>query len=375
MRIAIITESFLPNVNGVTNSILRLLEFCDAYGHEAMVIAPESGAPIDSYLGFKVKYVPSVNIKKIIPIGIPNFSIRHFLEGFNPEIIHLASPTILGAYMINVGQELGIPTLSMYQTDLSGFARHYGLTLGNLTLQKRIARIHENSNRTLVPSRSAASDLKKYGVSNVFVLPRGVDLQLFSPIRRDEALRNVWRNGRPKYLVGYMGRIANEKSIEDLSVLNDDNRIQLVIIGDGPARERIKRILPNAIFQGHLSGEDLATKIASLDIFVHTGRHETFCQSLQEALASGIPAVAPASGGPLDLIQHGFNGQFFTPGHNREMKKAVYSILEGDLESYEFAARESVISRDWDSINKRLFNHYHELINTRKIRRERTVGA
>ena len=375
MRVAVVTESFLPQVNGVTNSVLRLLEFFDAYGHQAIVIAPESTQPIDSYLGFQVRRTPSLNFRKLIPIAIPNFTIRHFLEGFQPDIIHLASPTILGSYVLNVAEELNMPSISIYQTDVGGFARHYGLKLGSESLQRGLVRIHNKSTRTLAPSSSAAQDLINLGATNVHVLPRGVDLNRFNPAHRSEQLRLKWSDRGRKRIVGYMGRVANEKSIEDLSILNDDQQIQIVIIGDGPAKKKIQNALPGAIFLGQLSGNELAENLASFDIFVHTGRHETFCQSIQEALASGIPVVGPSTGGPLDLIIEGVNGHFFRPGNREELKAAVYSILEGEIDQYEFAARESVITRDWDSINRRLYEHYIEVLRIHQKNIEAQVVA
>ena len=188
-------------------------------------------------------------------------------------------------------------------------------------------------------------------------------------------LRSQWSDQGRKRIVGYMGRIANEKSIEDLSILNDDQQIQIVIIGDGPAKKKIQNALPGAIFLGQLSGNELAENLASFDIFVHTGRHETFCQSIQEALASGIPVVGPSTGGPLDLIIEGVNGHFFRPGNREELKAAVYSILEGELDQYEFAARESVLTRDWDSINRRLYEHYIEVLRTHQKNMDAQVVA
>jgi phosphatidylinositol alpha 1,6-mannosyltransferase len=366
MRIAIVTESFLPNINGVTNSVLRLLEFCDAYGHEAIVIAPESGKPISEYMGFQVKRTPSLNFKRLIPIGFPNFSIRHYLEGFQPDVIHLASPTFLGSYLNNVAQQLKIPTISIYQTDLGGFARHYGLSIGSELLQNRLARIHSNTNRTLVPSTWAKEELEKRGTRNVHVLPRGVDLIRFHPNKRDASLRNSWSDDGRKKIVGYMGRVANEKSIDDLSIFNSDKDIQVVIVGDGPAMKKIRRAIPHAIYTGMKTGDELAIHLASLDIFVHTGRHETFCQSIQEALASGVPAVAPASGGPVDLIQPLRNGALFEPGNRQSLKATIYGLLESDLGEYEFSARESVLGRSWDQINRRLYEHYLDVIELEK---------
>lgn len=361
MKVAIVTESFLPTINGVTNSVLRILEFFDSYGHEAIVIAPEANSGSDDHLGFKVKRVPSISLKRLIPIAIPKRTLRHFIEGFNPDVIHLASPAILGTYVNHVSRELDIPTLSVYQTDVAGFAKHYGIGIGNTSIQKTFARIHNQTSRTLAPSSAAASDLLKHGTQNVHIWPRGVDLHRFSPAHRSESLRLSW-GAQHRTVIGYVGRLAREKSLEKLSVLDSNPNLQLVLIGDGPDRKRIERRLPNAIFTGMMGGAELAKGIASFDIFVHTGMNETFCQSAQEALASGVPVIAPASGGPLDLVTDGENGFFFEGQNPRSLEDAIELALSSNLEDLEFRARESVLGRDWASINKQLIDHYRAIL-------------
>lgn len=362
MKIAVVTESFLPSINGVTNSVLRILEFFDTYGHDAIVIAPESNSGPDDYLGFKVKRVPSISMKRLIPIAIPKRAIRHFIDGFSPDVIHLASPAILGTYVNNVSKELRIPTLSVYQTDVAGFARHYGVGVGNTSIQKAFARIHDRTSRTLAPSKAAAADLEKFGTRNVHIWPRGVDLQRFTPTNRSDSLRKSWGSAQKK-IVGYVGRLAREKSLETLSELNDYPNIQLLLIGDGPDRKRLEKRLPSAIFTGMLGGSELARAMASLDLFVHTGMNETFCQSIQESLASGVPVIAPAAGGPLDLVSDGLNGYFFAGNTGRTLRGALTLALESDLTDLEFSARESVMNRDWATINKQLIDHYRAIVS------------
>ena len=361
MRIAIATESFLPTINGVTNSVLKILEFLDAYGHDAIVIAPQTSASPKRYLDFPVKGVPSIVFKRLMPIGIPRMAVRHLIEGFNPDVVHLASPAILGGYVARVANDLNIPILSVYQTDLAGFARHYHFSLGSNSLSRLLAIIHSNTDRTLVPSSSARDELKRLSTPNLHIWPRGVDLVRFTPEKRNEQLRLDWGASKSRKIVGYVGRIANEKSLEDLAVLDKREDIQLVLVGDGPARQKIKNILPNAIFTGFKGGEDLAVHHASFDYFIHTGRSETFCQSIQEALASGVPVVAPNSGGPLDLLTEGQNGIFFDSTSPESITQAIDTIFALDPDELSFGARESVMHRDWNSIMKELLDHYRAI--------------
>lgn len=364
LRVVVVTESFLPQVNGVTNSVLRVLEHLRAEGHQALVIAPESSGGITEYAGFRVKRVPSLEMKGLLPVGFPQKMIEPLIDGFNPDVIHLASPFFLGNYASRVAERLNIPTLSVYQTDIAGFARHYGLTVAHDSLKRWVAKIHKRTTRTLAPSHWSCEDLKSTGVPNVHLWPRGVDSQKFSPEKRDINLRCELLGDRPdRKLVGYVGRLANEKRIDDLATLDARDDIQLVIVGEGPARSRLERVLRNARFVGYQSGEELARYYASLDIFVHTGKHETFCQSVQEALASGVPVIAPNFGGPTDLVKHGWTGYLIDTENSYSLNHAVNQILQlAEPALMGARARESVIERTWLSVNNQLISHYTDLI-------------
>ena len=362
LRIAIVTESFLPEINGVTNSVLRILEEAARHGHQVMVIAPESqsGDAPSEYAGFPIKRVPSLTVKGMLPLGLPQRRIEPLIEGFNPDVIHLASPFFLGYYVAKIAQRLSIPTVSIYQTDVAGFARHYGMTLAHSSITKWIAKIHMRTNRTLAPSSWSCAALAENGVDNVKLWQRGINSERFNPAKRDEVLRDALRHGSEKAIVGYVGRLANEKRLEDLKVLDTRDDLQLVLVGDGPARAKLERELPNAIFAGYRSGDELARYYASFDIFVHTGRDETFCQSIQEALASGVPVVAPNSGGPLDLISHGETGYLIDTSNPAELDRSVTALMEqGNLAQ---STRESVVARTWPKVIAELFSHYNEVI-------------
>lgn len=370
LRIALVTESFLPQVNGVTNSVLRILEGFARDGDEALVIAPESGDGPSEYAGFRIKRVPSLQMKGLVPVGFPQRSLEPLIEGFSPDVIHLASPIFLGSYVTKIASRLEIPTLSVYQTDIAGFARHYGMSVAHGGLKKWIAKIHAQTNRTLAPSNWSCLDLEKSGVPNVHLWRRGVDSVKFSPAKRDQGLRRELLGDRSdRKIVGYVGRLANEKRVEDLTILNQRDDIQLVIIGDGPARVKLERLLNNAHFVGYKSGEDLARYYASFDIFVHTGKHETFCQSVQEALASGVAVIAPNFGGPTDLVNHGRTGYLIDTADSQALSNSVSKIFESpESDLMRIRARESVIGRTWPLVHKQLINHYYEILAESSLR-------
>jgi len=375
LRVAVVAESFLPQINGVTNSVLRILDFFKSNGHEAIIIAPESVGGPSEYAGFEILRVPAINVKGLIPIALPQQLAKARVLNFQPDVIHLASPALLGNYVARFAKKNAIPTLSVYQTDLAGFANHYGFQLANATLNKFVGRVHSNSDRTLAPSTSACDYLNELGVPGVELWRRGVDSERFRPENRDQDLRNSLLGNRPdRTLVGYIGRLAHEKRIEDLISLDEQDDVQLVIVGDGPIRERLERKLPNAIFTGFKTGHDLARMYASLDIFIHTGQHETFCQSIQEALASGVPVIAPNSGGPIDLVEDGKTGYLINTGNPKEIKRVVKLIQQSNAAELRKVTRESVVNRTWLSINQELIRHYLDLIAAKESSRAGLVA-
>jgi phosphatidylinositol alpha 1,6-mannosyltransferase len=172
-------------------------------------------------------------------------------------------------------------------------------------------------------------------------------------------------------IVGYVGRLAREKEVERLKVLSGRPGIKLVIVGDGPLRSSLEKSMPDATFTGVLRGEELARAFATLDVFVHTGLNETFCQAIQEALASGVPVVGPAAGGPLDIIQHRQNGLLWSPEHPESLAGAVQQLSEDVLLRRLLAShgRNSVVGRTWSSVMNDLVDHYQAVIGTTPLLR------
>ncbi|MEU2092764.1 glycosyltransferase family 4 protein [Nocardia beijingensis] len=373
MRVAIVAESFLPNMNGVVNSVLRVLEHLDRNGHDALVIAPDTprGQPAAPrhYERFPVHRVPAVMVPKIssLPVGLPQPGIVSAIEDFGADVVHLASPFLLGAGGLGAALRLDLPTVAVYQTDVAGFAKSYGLGLASRAAWGWTRRIHEGATRTLAPSSAAAEDLTRHGIPRVHRWGRGVDIARFTPRARCAELRGTWLAGRDRLLVGFVGRLAPEKHVERLAVLAADPDIQLVIVGDGPERKRLARLMPTAVFTGELGGDALARAYASLDVMVHAGEHETFCQGVQEALASGVPVIGPDAGGPRDLIAHCRNGYLLPVDRFGELlPSAVGALHDAQLRTrFAGAARKSVLSRTWPAICAQLMGHYAEVTGTR----------
>ncbi len=359
----VVSESFLPQVNGVTNSVRRVLEHLGAEGHTAELIAP-TGPEI--YAGSRVRRARGTALPfyRDFRIGLESRRrLRSAMLRFGPDVVHLASPATLGYQAARAATDLGIPTVAVYQTDLVGFAERYDVPGGTRAAAALTRTIHLQVDRTLAPSTASLEQLRALGVPGLARWGRGVDLDAFHPRHRDPVLRaRLAPDGR--LLVGYVGRLAAEKELELLGHLHDDPRFALVLVGGGPEEERLRALLPRAHFLGVRHGEQLSRAYASLDVFVHTGRHETFCQSAQEALASGVPVVAPRQGGPVDVVADGEAGHLYRPGDGAAMAAYVDRLVadpecRGEMAA---AALRSVQDRSWQAVNDLLLAHYREVI-------------
>jgi phosphatidylinositol alpha 1,6-mannosyltransferase len=370
MRVAIVTESFLPVINGVSNSVRHVVEYLVGCGHQILVIAP--GAGPDSYQGAEVVRVPAMELPVVdsVPVGLPTPAVVTAVRDFGPDVVHLASPVIVGALGLWAARRLAVPTVAVYQTDLPGFAGSYGLGFAARAAWRWIRHVHSNADRTLAPSRAAAAALVAHGIPRVRRWARGVDIEHFRPSRRDERLP-AQLAPRGEMLVGFVGRLAPEKRVLRLSALQNIPGIQLVVVGDGPDRQKLAKQLPNAVFLGFKTGDALARAYASLDVFVHTGPFETFCQAVQEALASGLPVIAPDAGGPQDLVAHGRTG-FLLPETGRPnadevfaaaLRAVVHTLASNPVLRARCgaAARRSVLPRTWPAVCDELLGHYAEL--------------
>jgi phosphatidylinositol alpha 1,6-mannosyltransferase len=285
------------------------------------------------------------------------------LRDFRPDIVHLASPLMLGASGVAAARRLGVPSVAVFQTDLVGFARRYGLRGADALVWSWLRHIYERADRTLAPSRPTLDELRRRGFTRLALWARGVDEQRFHPRHRSAELRERLAPGG-EVLVGYVGRLAAEKRPWMLSHLADLPGVRLVVVGDGPARRRLERLLPGAVFTGFRTGRELAKLTASLDVFVHTGADETFGQAVQEALAAGVPVVAPASGGPLDLVRPGHNGLLYPPDDPAAMRAAVAALAsDAALRTRMGAqARLSVHGRGWVGVCDELIGHYQAVL-------------
>ncbi len=368
MRVAIVAESFLPQVNGVSNSVVRVLEHLRRTGHEALVIAPDTvpGEPPAERIhdGIRVHRVPSRMFPRVttLPLGVPTPRMVRTLRGFDPDVIHLASPALLGYGGVRAARRLGVPAVAVYQTDVPGFATSYGIGVTARAAWAWFRHLHGLADRTLAPSTATMDSLVAQRIPRVHRWARGVDIIRYAPSARDEELRRHW-SPLDKPIVGFVGRLAPEKHVERLAALAADDRVQLVVVGDGVDESKLRSAMPTAVFTGALYGADLAAAYASMDVFVHTGEHETFCQVVQEALASGLPVIAPDAGGPRDLVTPCRTGLLLPVKEFEARLPAAVAHLLAERHRYSQAARRSVLHRSWPVICDELLGHYEAVLS------------
>lgn len=353
-------------MNGVTHSLLRIIDHLSARGDEVLVLAPRASESPREISGFSVEGLPSFALPRYRNVRIATVTVGRMtrsLRRFAPDVVHLASPFVLGLQAMLAAEQLGIPTVAIYQTDVPAYAARYGFALAEPLLWQQVQRIHQRATLNLAPSSYAAEQLAEHQIDRVRKWIRGVDTERFSPTKRDEA----WRMRLAPHgerIVGYVGRLAAEKQLEDLRVIATLPGVRLVIVGDGPLRARLQHTLPTAHFTGFLGGDDLARALASFDVFVHPGEFETFCQTIQESMASGVPVVATGRGGPVDLVDSSRTGWLYEPGNLHELRDRVADLVGDPAKRNAFAraAHDNVRDRSWSAVIDALVEHYRDAI-------------
>lgn len=374
MRVAIVTESFLPTINGVTTSVRHILDRLAAGGHDALVVCP--GPAPASYGGFAVRTVRAVTVRGF-RVGLPTVDLARQLSDWQPDIVHAASPFGLGERGLAAAHHLGVPSVAIFQTDMSSYlAQHAGALSGTVDrlTWRWLRHVHSLADLTLAPSSETMNALAENGIPRTAQWARGVDAATFHPEHREstqtrELRRLLAPNGET--IAGYVGRLAPEKELDRLQEIADLPGVSLAVVGDGPSRARLERLLPGATFLGYRRGLELATSYAAFDMFVHTGSHETFGQTLQEAMATGLPVVAPAAGGPLDIVRPGVTGLLFEPARAGSLRETVGGLAADPAmrDRMGRSGRSHVEHRSWQAVVDELIGIYADVIRPTSGRR------
>lgn len=369
MRIAIVTETFLPKWDGIANTLCHLLDYLEENGHTTQLFAPEGVVPC--YGKTRVVHFPSIPfpLYPSLRLAPPMISdMRNSLLDFEPDVMHVVGPISLGIEALRRAKELHIPTVASFHTDVAGFAEQWGLGLFSNFVWQHLRELHNQAQLNLAPSHFTKQQLAKLGFKRLGVWSRGVNTGLFSPQRRSAEMRqrlSQGESGQPLLL--YVGRLSPEKRIDLLKgalLANPDCR--LAIVGDGPQRGWLENHFAGTPthFTGQLRDEELAAAYASADIFTYTGAHETFGNVVLEAMASGLAVAAPASGGLLDFARHGENALLFRPGDVQDLSKAIARLSRDARLASRLAAagRETASTRTWQQVLSGLMSDYNSLL-------------
>jgi glycosyltransferase involved in cell wall biosynthesis len=368
MRIALMTESFLPKIDGIVTMLTKTVECLRRDGHEVLIFAP-SGGPRELF-GAEVAGMPSAPFPLYpeLRLALPRASMRTTLEQFRPDVLHLMEPTLLGVGGLYYARVLNIPMVISYHTNLPSYLHYYKLGMIEDLTWKLLKKRHGRADLNLCTSTAMIRDLGSHGVQSLALWQRAVDANRFRPEARSQEMRTVLSGGEPASpLLLYVGRLSPEKDIERLrDVIKALPGTRLAIVGDGPRRASLERHFKKTAtyFSGYLEGEALASAYASADLFVLPSETETLGLVLLEAMAAGCPVVACRAGGVPDAVQDGLTGFLFEPGDTAGFVNTVKGALacRCNLDAVRTRARQDVEQRNWEQATEQLLEYYAEII-------------
>lgn len=367
-RVALLSEAFIPKVDGVTKTSYLTVRYLQQTGREVLIFAPDTAVP--NVGPSEVVPLPSFSMPfaEETRVAVPHPLIARRIEAFKPDLIHLASPAAMGVSGMAMGRHMNIPVVANYQTDLPGYAERYGYPLLSRPMRHWLRYIHNGCHLTLVPTEKIRAELHSAGFRRLRLWRRGVNLHAFSPSYRSPRMRARLLAGRSaqSLLCIYVGRLANEKCVEQLREVAAEPGIALTIIGDGARREELEQVFAGTgtVFTGYMIGEELSQAFASADVFFFTGPNETFGQVIQEAMASGLPVVVTDQGGAASLVEDGENG-IICQHHPASFAAAARRLRDDRFFLARLAqnARRSVERFPWSAVMSQLEQFYRQALH------------
>jgi len=363
LRIALVTETFPPEVNGVAMTLGRLVEGLLQRGHAVQIVRPrQPGADVGS--------PPREGLDEVLSPGVPIPSYGNFRFGLpsknrlvklwqqmRPDVVHVATEGPLGWSAVTAARKLQLPVTSSFHTNFHNYSGHYGLGLLKTPIDAYLRKLHNRTMATLVPTPALVAALQTRGYRNVSVLSRGVELSQFSPARRSSALRASWGVAEDDLVVVHVGRLAKEKNVGSvmLAFAAIQARVpnaKLVLVGDGPLRKLLQDNCPHAHFAGLRQGEDLATHYASGDLFLFPSTTETYGNVVPEALASGVPVLAYDYAAAANVVRPGHNGMLVPLGEEMQFVQAAVAMASDRpaLQAMRQQAAASVAHLGWAAV-------------------------
>jgi len=382
LRIALFSDTFYPQVNGVALTLQRLVQHLELRNIPHMVVVPSYS---DGKFSGNIHYCCSIPffLYPECKVALPNFlMINNTLRRFQPDIIHLATPFTIGLCGIHYARSHEIPHVASYHTHFDRFLEYYQLQFANRWIWEYFRWFHQTCTATFVPSRETKEKLTAQGITRLDIWKRGVDCSLFHPYKRSQQLREK-HNIREQYLFLYVGRMAAEKDLDILLEIMHklptelSNNVHWLLVGDGPLLSDVRSQAPNNVtFTGYLRGEELAEAYATADLFVFPSSSETFGNVILEAYASGLPVIGAQAGGTQELIQHGMTGMLCPTRDVESFVKTIIHLIENPehLQSMGYYARRYALTQSWESIFDHLLLQYEHAISLERARRK-NVGS
>lgn len=362
LRIALVTETYPPEVNGVSLTVQRLAQGLRRRGHALQLVRPRQptdtpGASHQPQRELLVRGLP-IPCYPHLRLGLPaGHTLQALWRVQRPDLVHIATEGPLGWSALRAARELGIAVTSDFRTNFQAYGAHYRLGWMRGAILAGLRRFHNRSGCTMVPTEALRRELLAAGFERMVVVARGVDTELFDPARRSERLRQHWGAAADERVVLYVGRLAAEKNLELLlhafaAMRRIDPRLRLVLVGDGPLRDVLKRRCPEARFAGQRSGTDLAAHYASADLFLFPSLTETFGNVTPEAMASGLGVLAFDHAAAGQLIDHGRSGWLAHHGDDEAFVGLAQQLARDPVAARRAgqAARHSVLDLGWDGI-------------------------
>ncbi|MDQ8185183.1 glycosyltransferase family 1 protein [Pelagicoccus sp. SDUM812002] len=377
MRLALVTETFPPEVNGVSMTLGRLCDGLAERGWDLLVVRPvqeheevDAPSPEKAFEEFIVAGVPLPGYSTL-RMGEPaGFSLHRIWKEKRPDVVHIATEGPLGVAALIAAKLLDIPVSSTFHTNFDQYSDHYSVGGVQRIMSAYLRMVHNFCGCTLAPTQQMAEVLTTEGYFNTGVLSRGVDTQLFSPTKREDVLRNKWEIPEGGRAIVYVGRIAKEKNIDLVmqayrSIVDVRPKDRLILVGGGPELERLKRKYPDVYYAGMQKGEDLAKHYASGDIFLFASVTETFGNVVTEAMASGLAVCTYDYAAGREYVSSGKNGVLARFGDGGDfVAKALSLCSESDeaLDQIRLEARKTAEGISWDSVVESFQHSLYELV-------------
>lgn len=385
LRIAVVTETYPPEINGVAMTLGRFVRALQAREHQVQLIRPRQSpadVPVEES-NLEQVLQPGVPIPRYsgLKMGLPAKStLRRIWSVKRPDVVHVVTEGPLGWSAVAAARTLRIPVATDFHTNFHSYSRHYGLGWLKRPIAAYLRRFHNQAQVTMVPSLTIRRDLEQAGFRNLEVVARGVDTQLFDPARRSQALRSSWGVGEKGLAVLYVGRVAPEKNLDllvqahrTIAKVRPDAR--LVVVGEGPALTALKAAQPDIIFCGARRGEDLATHYASADLFLFPSLTETFGNVLLEAMASGLASVAFDYAAAAEHVRHGHNGLKAPYGDNGEFIAQALRLSQDETmrRSIGAHARLTALDLSWERIFVQLEGIFLDIVRSHEAYHEKAL--